>query len=184
MAVAIRNDQDLRFNLNYPQFLVPLTYHQLLIVSHYMETMVYPKLLIANILAEIIHQIWAIVISYFFLSENKHQKTFLYLIIPVIIFTICWGNFENIQLLILNISGVYFKYCLGHNFRSYSLFDYSGGYLLIWLGINLNKLWTIILLLTIFHYSWDYTSDSKSKYTPTIFNKSRDKYHFFIPQAQ
>ena len=157
------NDQDLRFNLDYPQFLVPLTYHQLLIVVHFLEKMIYSRLLIADILADIIYQIWSIIIPWFFISENKHQKSSLYLIIPVIIFKICLGNFENIQLLILNISGIDFKYCLRHNFRSYSLFDYSGGYNLLWPGINSNKLWAIILLFTIFHYAWGNISALKPK---------------------
>ena len=57
LAVAIGNDQDLRFNLDYPQFLVPLTYHQLLIVVHFLEKFIYSRLLIADILADIIYQI-------------------------------------------------------------------------------------------------------------------------------
>ena len=174
------NDQDLRFNLDYPQFLVPLTYHQLLIVVHFLEKMIYSRLLIADILADIIYQIWSIIIPWFLISENKHKKSSLYLIIPVIIFIVCSGHFEKNQLLILNVSWIDFKYCLRHNFRVYSLFDYRDGYHLVWLGINLNKLWAIIPLFAIFHYAWENISDLKTKSALAILDKRWDKNSVFI----
>ena len=60
MAVALKNEENLRFDVEYPQFLVPLTLHQLYIVVHFLNTMVYNRfneIFIEEILAEIIDKL-------------------------------------------------------------------------------------------------------------------------------
>ena len=88
------------------------------------------------------------------------------------------------QLLIFNTSGIDLKYCLCYNSTEFTIFDYSGGYNLKYLGFNLNTALAIILLFAIFYNGWDYTYDWNPKYAPTIFNKDREKISVFIPQAQ
>ena len=110
----------------------------------------------------------------FFKSENKHQNSSIYLIIPVIIFKIFWGYFEYVwESFLIWRQTKFIMYIIYLGLISiivcaiipwqFSIFDYSVGYHLKYLGIILINVWAIIPLFTIFHYAWDYTSDSKSK---------------------